>query len=69
MHDVLKIEMVFPILAFDPAKLIYAGKGFSLGGEQQMFLIFKMSFWFGIPAPFLSWPRDVGAVTPLGSQT
>lgn len=40
MRDVLKIEMVFPMLAYDPAKLIYAGKAF---WELQTFLIFRMS--------------------------
>lgn len=34
--DVLKTEMVFPVLAFDPAKLMYAGKGF-LGGNCKCF--------------------------------
>lgn len=47
MHDVLKIEMVFPMLAFDPAKLIYAGKGF---WELQMSRIFRMSSKLEIPA-------------------
>lgn len=43
MHDVLKIEVVFPMLAYDPAKLIYAGKRF---WKLQTFLIFRMSFQF-----------------------
>lgn len=43
MHNVLKIEMVFPMLAYDPAKLIYAGMGF-LGAAnipyfQDVFLV------------------------------
>lgn len=40
MHDALKIEMVFPMLAYDPAKLIHAGKVF---WELQASLIFRMS--------------------------
>lgn len=43
MHDVLKIEVVFPMLACDPAKLICAGKGF---WELQTFLFFRMFFQF-----------------------
>lgn len=64
MHDVLKIEVVFPMLAYDPAKLICAGKGF---WELQTFLIFRMSFQFKSNLSFFQ--MTDGTMIPLSSGT